>query len=59
VRSDDFSIWQTGTDAGGEAEGFCQQDQAALSEAADTIFPGRKKVDPALLKQLEDGADFG
>src|SRR4030088_1905592 len=34
----------------------------ALSEAADTIFLGEKKVDPALLKQLETAlisADLG
>src|SRR5258708_12051887 len=36
--------------------------KAALSEAADTIFLGEKKVDPALLKQLETAlisADLG
>src|SRR5882762_9040171 len=36
--------------------------KAALSEAADTIFLGEKRVDPALLKQLETAlisADLG
>ena len=36
--------------------------KAALSETVDTIFLGEKKVDPALLKQLENGlisADLG
>src|SRR6202158_5510948 len=36
--------------------------QAALSETVDTIFLGEKKVDPALLKQLETAlisADLG
>src|SRR5258708_34117510 len=36
--------------------------KAALSETVDTIFLGEKKVDPALLKQLENAllsADLG
>src|ERR1700681_1285248 len=46
----------------GRLKASVSKTKAALSETVDTIFLGEKKVDPALLKQLENAllsADLG